>query len=288
MKSQHKGRKRQKIGEKDSLARVNLSMKQSILDKLNGHAENKEVTRSLLVSEILEQIFSNKEDEEKYMERVAPKSERLMSEEDRDWIDRKIDEIKNNRRNTDLQEMHMKDLLEYTLRVDDWYAYKNLQDFIFDSFRKPYAEDIQTKVITLADRALWFSKKREDEKVWDMWHDKMFKRLKKIVRDRKWSMGLRSKMFKDIFGVRMLHGFDDKPLPEELIDFLISCVETFTPEERKEYSLAHYIDSAIGGIKENAVELKRRLLVLYEKEESNDDLKEYLLGLLQREIFVGV
>ncbi|MFQ5883981.1 MAG: hypothetical protein ACE5IO_02660, partial [Thermoplasmata archaeon] len=187
-------------------------------------------------------------------------------------------------------DLHMKDLLEYVRKIDDWYTSTSLQKFIFDSFQRPFPKRVQSKIIRMVDMAFWFSKKREDVEGWNMWYDNMMEYIIDIIfrRKGKWNLRLRGRLFRDVFGVRMLLGLDDRPIPEELLSLLTEGVATFTQEEREEYDLAALVRSVVERGGEVAARLKRVLLGAYEADGSGDDVKEYILSLLQMEPFEGL
>ncbi len=285
-----KGRRRQRIGDDDDFKRVNVSMSKNLVDRIDKYAREKNVSRSLLIGKALAEVLKDKIATERFVESVGPRIERYLSEEDERWIDDKIEQILKNQRNPDLQDIHMTDLVEYIHRIDDWYTYASLHGFIFDSFRKPFPKKVQAKIVRMVDLAFWFSERREDERNWNVWYDKTLEHLKNVIlkRRRKWDLSLRARLFYDVFGVRMLLRLDDRPIPHELLDFLVECIGASTEEERSEYNLAHLIVSVAERRRGDAVRLKRRLLDVLESEGTSDDLRQYLLMLLKMDQFKGI
>ncbi|MFQ6128999.1 MAG: ribbon-helix-helix protein, CopG family [Thermoplasmata archaeon] len=139
-----KGRRRQRIGPKDTVERVNVSMGKKLLERIDKHAQERNVSRSLLISEVLAKILDDRVAEKRFVETVGPGIERYLSDVDGRWIDDKIEQITTNQRNPDLQDLHMRDLLEYIRKIDDWYTSASLRKFIFD-FRMPIPYPIAAK-----------------------------------------------------------------------------------------------------------------------------------------------
>ncbi len=263
-------------------------MKKTILDRLDEHTSKKEVSRSRLIGETLERILSKKESEEEFIGSVSPRSERFLSDPDIEWIEEKMEFIKKNRNTPDLQEIYMRDLVKYTSKIADWYTSRELQDFIVRSLRKPYAERVQSGVLSMLSRAFAFSRWREDENCWNEWFDKTFQTMKKVILERKWTPELRTDLFHNILASEILLGYDEEPIPTKLIEFIRDSLKTLNHKEREKYSLANYLVMVAKRNEENARDLKGVFLSLYQDEDVDSETKQYLRLLLRTPEFEGI
>ncbi|MCK4442962.1 MAG: ribbon-helix-helix protein, CopG family [Thermoplasmata archaeon] len=283
-----KGRKRQKTAEGDRTKRVNVSLKESTLERIDEFAKDKEVSRSYLIGEAVDRMLNDKVSEMRFVGSVTPPSSRFLSKDDRIWMNERIERIKATGEAPDIQEIYVRDLLKYVSNIEDWYTHKDARDLVVQSLKEPYDGRVQSYMLSLLSRAFAFSRRREDEDAWNYLYDKTFPRIREILLARELAPDLLEDLFKNVLAFEILLGYDEATLAEKQFDFLMESLRTFTKQERSRYNMAGILGMVADQSEENARKLKDALLETYTDEGIDDDTKEYVRLLLHSPRFEGL
>ncbi|MHA1949141.1 MAG: hypothetical protein ACW99G_04725 [Candidatus Thorarchaeota archaeon] len=283
-----KGAKRQKIGEGDKTEPIHVSIQSSTLKKLDDMAEREGVTRSLLIGVALKRMLRDGERGLTIPVTETPRSDRFLSKEDEHWLRGRIDLIKAKAEVTELQEIHARDILRYVSGIGNWYENKDIRDFVVLSLREPLAEEVQSVVLSLLGRALAFARWKGDMEHWKEWLDETFPTMKKVVLEREWSLELRKDLFKSVIASEILLGYEDEPMPDGLLDFVREVIVTFDGAERDGFSLANYLSMMAERNEDNARNLRRVFLDLYEDNDVDVEAREFLRRLMMTKQFEGL